>query len=244
MFYDKIALVVDDSPTVSSFITHILKDALGFGAVRRAQSGQAGLQVFKAERIDWVFCDFEMPGMNGLEFLSALRAMDRGKSIPFIMITSHTHKETVTKALSAGASDFLAKPFTPANLIEKVRRLHGSADRRMAQRIAVIRPNLCQIQFLSSATQYEAVLVDFSSSGCLFVTQPFRQGGTIHDTAQLGLKIEDHTLSIKGDLLRMEADIEEGANPRVRAAFKFADMDESSRKEVNAFIEAIRLFQG
>jgi len=74
MFYDKIALVVDDSPTVSSFITHILKDALGFGAVRRAQSGQAGLQVFKAERIDWVFCDFEMPGMNGLEFLSGSTA--------------------------------------------------------------------------------------------------------------------------------------------------------------------------
>jgi two-component system chemotaxis response regulator CheY len=231
-FENKVALVVDPSPAIAQITSQLLRNELKFGKVVIAQSGRQGLQTFRSETVDWVFSDYEMPEMNGLEFLAALRESDSGKALPFILMTTVTDKETLTKAVEAGATDLLAKPFSPATLIHKVRRIaHGGGERRVAERTPVPQPNQGRIAFSPTAA-YKSEIVNISATGCLLRTTPFGQGGAIYDSAQLNLAHNGYNLAVKGVLVRLELDRSHIASKSVLAAFQFLDLDAAAQKTI------------
>ncbi len=112
-------LVIDDSRTVRAIIGKILRDH-GLEVIEAAH-GQEGLERLR-ERPDigLVLVDWNMPVMNGLEFITAVRADRAHDAIRIMMVTTETEQEQVLKALAAGANEYLMKPFTPEILAAKL----------------------------------------------------------------------------------------------------------------------------
>ena len=70
-----------------------------------------------------IICDRDMPRMNGLEFLQAVRADASRQTLPFIMLTANAGCDHVGQAIAAGVSDYITKPFKPADLVRKISRM-------------------------------------------------------------------------------------------------------------------------
>ncbi|MFT4112086.1 response regulator [Silvibacterium sp.] len=120
----KLALVADDSRAVRGILARILKRA-GFEVVQ-AENGRDGIALLQTEErpVALVCADWNMPEMNGLDFVKALRAESRFASTPVMMITSETHFERMQTALGAGVSEYVTKPFTEEVILEKLQLLH------------------------------------------------------------------------------------------------------------------------
>lgn len=112
-------LVVDDYALTREMLRSIFKQ-LGFASVISVEDGKSALAKIREGPIDLVVCDWNMPGMSGLEVLRALRADKRYRELPFLMLTAEAYRENVMEALKAGVSDYIAKPFTAQTLSEKL----------------------------------------------------------------------------------------------------------------------------
>ena len=104
-------LVVDDSRAARSLIGRMVRE-LGFEVVEAAQGREALEQLVAHAPIDLVLVDWNMPEMDGFEFVVAARADGRFDTVPVVMCTSETEMSQVVRALEAGASEYIMKPFT------------------------------------------------------------------------------------------------------------------------------------
>jgi two-component system, chemotaxis family, chemotaxis protein CheY len=121
------ALVIDDSRTVRVIIGKILRE-VGI-EVLEAANGREGLdQLQQHPGLELVLVDWNMPQMNGLEFIRAVRAERAYDSVRILMVTTETEAEQVTRALGAGANEYLMKPFTKDILIAKLNMLDVLGD--------------------------------------------------------------------------------------------------------------------
>jgi two-component system, chemotaxis family, chemotaxis protein CheY len=102
-------LVVDDSGAIRTAIRRIL-EPMGF-QVEEASDGALGVQQCEASPYDAVLCDIDMPNLDGLGFLSALRARTDLAQPPVIMCTTHNTFDKIQAALGLGASAYIMKPF-------------------------------------------------------------------------------------------------------------------------------------
>ncbi|MBD3610494.1 MAG: response regulator [Gammaproteobacteria bacterium] len=118
-------LLVDDIKSMRSMIRGILFK-VGIQKVSDAANGHEGISVLKQENIDLIISDWNMPGMDGLEFLKAVRADETFKDLPFIMVTAENAKEMVVEAIQNGVSEFVAKPFTEGTIREKIEKVLNS----------------------------------------------------------------------------------------------------------------------
>jgi DNA-binding NtrC family response regulator len=105
-------LIVDDEPFNLDLLEQELAD-LGY-AVERAAEGTTALQLIEKSAPDLVLLDYQMPGMNGIEVLHAIRK--HHKELPVVIITAHGSIERAVEAIKAGADDFVTKPFDPEHL--------------------------------------------------------------------------------------------------------------------------------
>lgn len=124
-------LVVDDFATMRRIIRNLLKE-LGFSNVDEAEDGVNALQKLKTEQFDFVVSDWNMPNMSGLDLLKNIRADERLKSLPVLMVTAEAKKENIIAAAQAGASGYVVKPFTAATLDEKMKRIFQSMNQEGA----------------------------------------------------------------------------------------------------------------
>lgn len=117
------ALVVDDSRAIRTILSKMLV-GLGFD-VCQASNGREGLDVLEKEfpNISLVLADWNMPEMNGIEFVQKLRADDRFASVVVMMVTTETHFEHMTLALESGVNEYVMKPFTKEMITEKLQLL-------------------------------------------------------------------------------------------------------------------------
>jgi two-component system chemotaxis response regulator CheY len=113
------ALVIDDSRTVRAIIGKYLRE-VGLEVVEAA-NGREGLeQLRKPPGVELVLVDWNMPEMNGLEFITAVRSERAFDPVRIMMVTTETEQEQVLRALNAGANEYLMKPFTREILVAKL----------------------------------------------------------------------------------------------------------------------------
>lgn len=112
-------LVVDDFSTMRRIMRNILRD-LEFKTILEAEDGSAALTVLETHKVDLIISDWNMPKMTGLDLLKAVRADERFKDTPFLMVTAEAQKENVIEAVKARVSNYIVKPFTAATLSEKL----------------------------------------------------------------------------------------------------------------------------
>ncbi|HUW75442.1 MAG TPA: chemotaxis response regulator CheY [Gallionella sp.] len=115
-------LVVDDFSTMRRIVRNLLKE-LGFVHVQEAEDGVEALAKLRADPFDFVVSDWNMPNMTGIELLQAIRADEKLKHLPVLMVTAEAKKENIIAAAQAGASGYVVKPFTAAVLDEKLKKI-------------------------------------------------------------------------------------------------------------------------
>lgn len=118
-------LVVDDQLTMRSLVRSALQQ-IGFKDVHEAPDGEEGLKAALANGPQLVISDFNMPKMDGLDLLKALRAQDSTRKTAFIMLTGRSDRELVQRAIQYGVNNYLAKPFTTAALKQKIEAVFGA----------------------------------------------------------------------------------------------------------------------
>ncbi len=112
-------LVVDDATFIRDMVKKQLRDRIPGAEVFDATDGNRAIAQLKKQRVDVILSDWEMPGLSGEEFLKWVRTEYEFKETPFIMVTSRGDKDHVVKAVQAGVSDFISKPFTSDELLKK-----------------------------------------------------------------------------------------------------------------------------
>ncbi|MEM6711988.1 MAG: response regulator [Pseudomonadota bacterium] len=105
----KTCLVVDDSSVIRKVARRILED-MGF-SVEEAVDGEEALTMCRESMPDSIFLDWNMPVMNGLDFLKALRAEDGGEKPKVVFCTTENDVAHIAKAMRAGANEYIMKPF-------------------------------------------------------------------------------------------------------------------------------------
>ena len=112
-------LVVDDSITIRRIITNALK-TVGFPDTVEATNGKDALEKLTNANVDFIITDWNMPEMNGLDFIKQVRANPVYSSLPILMITTRGTEHDVIEALQAKVNSYIVKPFTPQELKEKI----------------------------------------------------------------------------------------------------------------------------
>jgi two-component system chemotaxis response regulator CheY len=118
-------LVVDDQLTMRALIRTGLQQ-LGFSEIQEAPDGEDALRVMLTKPTQLVISDFNMPKLDGLGLLRAIRAHEPIRSTAFIMLTGRADKELVQRAVQYGVNNYLVKPFTVTILKEKIEAVFGA----------------------------------------------------------------------------------------------------------------------
>jgi len=114
-------LAVDDSASMRQMVSFTLKGA-GFN-VLEAADGQEGLEQARAKDVDLLLVDQNMPRMDGISLVRALRSLPQYKSTPILMLTTESSAEMKAAGKAAGATGWLVKPFDPVRLLEVVNKV-------------------------------------------------------------------------------------------------------------------------
>ena len=115
-------LVVDDHESMRKIEKQILHD-LGYKNVDMADDGTTALPMLQKGNYDFVISDWNMPEMEGIELLKAIRADDRISKTPVLLVTAESKKEKIIEAAQAGVNDYVVKPFNAEILSEKISRI-------------------------------------------------------------------------------------------------------------------------
>jgi len=119
---DLLILVVDDSPTMRRIICNTL-ERIGFENSIEADNGKSALEQMEENEVELIITDWNMPVMNGLEFVTEIRGNQEYKELPILMVTTRGMKDDVLQAVHAGVNNYVVKPFTPETLESKIDKL-------------------------------------------------------------------------------------------------------------------------
>ena len=115
-------LIVDDFSTMRRIVKNLLAD-LGFTNTAEAEDGGAAIAMLRQGGFDFVVTDWNMPGVNGIELLRMIRADEKLKTLPVLMVTAEAKREQIIEAAQAGVNGYIIKPFTAATLQEKLNKI-------------------------------------------------------------------------------------------------------------------------
>ena len=115
-------LIVDDFSTMRRIVKNLLRD-LGFTNTQEADDGTTALPMLMNGDFDFLVTDWNMPGMTGIELLKRVRADERLKNLPVLMVTAEAKRDQIVAAAQAGVNGYVVKPFTAAVLKEKIDKI-------------------------------------------------------------------------------------------------------------------------
>jgi len=118
-------LIVDDQQTMRSLVRNGLRE-IGVTEHREAVDGEDGLRQLLAAPANLVISDYNMPKLDGLSFLRAIRATPQLQGTGFIMLTGRADGDLVKRAVQFGVNNYLVKPFTVATLRQKIEDVYGA----------------------------------------------------------------------------------------------------------------------
>lgn len=115
-------LIVDDSAAIRKILQRVLNQAkIPLGNVYEASDGREALASLEAQQVGLVLSDINMPNMDGIEFLRAVKTSGKWDDLPIVMITTEGSKAKVMEAVELGAAGYVRKPFTAAQIKEKLK---------------------------------------------------------------------------------------------------------------------------
>ena len=117
----QLILIVDDERAIREMIGLALQQA-GYRYLQAANAHEAELAI-REDHPDMVLLDWMMPGLSGAEFARRLRRQEKTRTLPIIMVTAKTEEEDKIRGLDSGVDDYIAKPFSPGELIARIRAL-------------------------------------------------------------------------------------------------------------------------
>ncbi|MEN9930232.1 MAG: phosphate regulon transcriptional regulator PhoB [Pseudomonadota bacterium] len=129
-------LIVEDEPSIAELIAVNLSHA-GFLPVRAFQTEQAS-QLMKEVLPDLVVLDWMLPGKSGVQFAKELRSNERTKDIPIILLTARSEEMDKIAGLEAGADDYVTKPFSPKELVARIRAVLRRRSPQLADEVVQI----------------------------------------------------------------------------------------------------------
>ncbi|MDX9739887.1 MAG: chemotaxis response regulator CheY [Gammaproteobacteria bacterium] len=115
-------LVVDDFSTMRRIVKNVLQE-LGYSRIEEADDGKTALPMLQAGNFDFLITDWNMPGMQGIDLLRAVRADGSLAKLPVLMLTAEAKREQIVEAAQAGVNGYVIKPFTAATLKEKLDKI-------------------------------------------------------------------------------------------------------------------------
>jgi len=115
-------LIVDDFSTMRRIIKNLLRD-LGYENTYEADNGNTALPLLKNDKYDFLITDWNMPGMSGIELLKIIRADEKLKRLPVLMVTAEAKRDQIIEAAQSGVSGYVVKPFTGAALKDKIDKI-------------------------------------------------------------------------------------------------------------------------
>lgn len=115
-------LIVDDFSTMRRIIKNLLHD-LGYDNSHEADDGTSALPLLKGGSFDFLITDWNMPGMQGIDLLRAVRADPKLKRLPVLLVTAEARRDQIVMAAEAGVNGYIVKPFTAQTLKEKIDRV-------------------------------------------------------------------------------------------------------------------------
>ncbi|RMR09057.1 Response regulator receiver [Pseudomonas savastanoi pv. glycinea] len=115
-------LIVDDFSTMRRIIKNLLRD-LGFTNTSEADDGLTALPMLESGSFDFLVTDWNMPGMTGIDLLRKVRADERLKHLPVLMVTAEAKRDQIIEAAQAGVNGYVVKPFTAQALKEKIDKI-------------------------------------------------------------------------------------------------------------------------
>ena len=114
-------LIVDDSAAIRKILQRVLRQTdLPIGTVYEANDGAEALEALKTQTVGLILSDINMPNMDGIEFLTKVRADDAWKNLPIVMVSTEGSHAKVLEAVEKGASGYVRKPFTADQIKEKL----------------------------------------------------------------------------------------------------------------------------
>ena len=116
-------LVVDDSQVMRNIVRNTFAEMKVPFDCYEAENGKQALELLNTNKISLVFLDWNMPGMDGMDFLKVVRAIPNYKKLPIVMVTSERGRFSVVQALKSGATDYIVKPVQEKIFKEKVREI-------------------------------------------------------------------------------------------------------------------------
>ena len=115
-------LIVHDFSTMRRIKKNMLRD-LGFTNTVEADDGITAIPILNSGSIDFLVTDWNMPGMTGIDLLRHVRADEKLRSLPVLMVTAEAKREQIIEAAQAGVNGYVVKPFTALALKEKIEKI-------------------------------------------------------------------------------------------------------------------------
>ena len=115
-------LIVDDFSTMRRIIKSLMRD-LGYANTHEADDGLTALPMLKGGGYEFLVTDWNMPGMQGIDLLKAIRNDPQLVSLPVLLVTAEARREQIVEAAEAGVNGYIVKPFTAQTLKEKIDKI-------------------------------------------------------------------------------------------------------------------------
>ena len=203
----KRVLVVEDEMKIARLVRDYLHQA-GF-AVLEAADGATALSLAKAERPDMIVLDLGLPGMDGLDVTRQLRATS---AVPIIMLTARSEETDRIVGLELGADDYVTKPFSPKELVARIRAVLRRADATMGGG-EIVRAGTVEIDIPKRRVVVDGDLIELTGSEFDLLLVLARQPGRIYTRAQLldavhGVSFGSYERSIDAHIKNLRRKIE------------------------------------
>ncbi|VAX16932.1 hypothetical protein MNBD_NITROSPINAE03-1196 [hydrothermal vent metagenome] len=233
-------LIVDDTMSIRMFVEKVLRQQLNCADIAQFSSADDAYNYIQSGgEADWIISDWEMPGMKGDEFLLKIRSDHKTSEMPFIIMTSRNDKGALVTAAQAGVSDYLVKPFTAAVLMQKMRKIFLSYERRLLERFKSTKTTMVNLVF-EKTRKNDLHLEDVSEGGCLVKSPYFKHSESIYiyDEAEINLYPDLGKIQLKGELVRIERDRDNIQSRQfIMLAFQFTEIDDKNRMKLKKLVK-------
>lgn len=200
-------LIIDDEPRIAAIARDYLRHA-GFSVIT-AETGQSGLERARADRPSLIVLDLRLPDMDGIDMARALRQVS---NVPIVMLTARAEESDRLLGLDAGADDYIVKPFSPRELVARVRavlRRAGASDRAATLTLGDLTLDRARLTISRgrerielTATEFELLAALAAQPGRLFTRAQLLEAIRGADTDAFDRAIDAHVKNIRRKIER------------------------------------------